>query len=200
MGEFVTEMDHVHSLNDDTKCHVDDAKNDGHFHFHRVSEADVVAAPSPPRIHTKQVRHVRVLESLGHLSTVAFNLMDLVACSEQVERDRSDLVVDETHVNGRDRHDHEEVTPTERNGEHLVAHEGKGLLVADAHESKDQEDGSVKDVTKHDSEKEGEDRQGKEGWVGLLVASDTIGIDNALEGTSVLVRGEIGRDANSVHD
>jgi len=139
-----------------------------------------------------------------------------------------DVVVDETSVNGEDAHQQDNVTTAVDHAKdlrmndyfyfiflkkretlparYLVALGGFGqrlFIVDNVYGDKGHEETMAK-IAKHDGEEEGERDERKHGRVDFLVASDTVGVHDDLEGLGELVGAVEGRGhffgLENVHD
>mmetsp|Transcript_5955 Transcript_5955/g.13540 ORF Transcript_5955/g.13540 Transcript_5955/m.13540 type:complete len:498 (-) Transcript_5955:39-1532(-) len=104
---------------------------------------------------------------------------------------RECLIVYAAAVEGEDAHEQHHVTTIEHHLEHLV--EGLAdelVLVEDENGCEEGHDGTVTSITEHDTEEEGEGDNSEHSGVVLLVAGNTVSVDNRLEPSGELVVAE----------
>lgn len=113
------------------------------------------------------------------------------ATSEDVPRQTHEIVVDETAIEGTDTHQQEQVPGQDESLKIWILTQFIGIL---HHEDwHDQKKTTMANIAKHDSEHEREEHHSKETRVYLLIARDTVGVDNLLEWPSELIDLEVGR-------
>lgn len=193
----------VNHLADNSKLHEHDSQNNGQLHLDSVELLDVVFRQLPDWVHSEWV-HAEVAVVVLGLSWVApggavheeFSIVvegvgvkELVvqrhwslsvAGAEQIHWEREELVVQQSSVAGEEAHQGKEVPAFHHSFEAWVSGCFEFVLEHYQDESEHQNDGSVTQVTEHDSEEEWETDGGKGGWVEFLVVRHSILVHNQL--------------------
>ena len=112
--------------------------------------------------------------------------------TKEIDRLAEDVVVDEAGVDGEEAHQRDQIPPVEEVVPNLVVRlAGNQLfLLDDAPQGKEEGDGAVAGVPKHDGKQEGEGDDGEDGGVHLAVGGHAVGVDQRLEGGGELVGAE----------
>lgn len=95
------EVDVVQGPHYETHGHVSDSEDHGYLHFHRVQEGDFIGAGVPGGINTELVHAGVGVGACGGLSVASF---DVVTCSEEVQWDGTEVIVEKTAIRREDTH------------------------------------------------------------------------------------------------
>mmetsp|Transcript_25713 Transcript_25713/g.71848 ORF Transcript_25713/g.71848 Transcript_25713/m.71848 type:complete len:783 (-) Transcript_25713:14-2362(-) len=197
--KLLSKVEGVESLQARSQEHLDDTEDDRELHLEGVEEEELVLGDVPHRIQTEWVDGFRTSVLCGGFGDVILldgALVLSVECpagAEQVEAKREAVVVDHTSVDGEEAHHDDHVATGMQSFKHL-AELGVvvRLFVVEEVASAQEEEGSVTDITVHDSEKERESGGGEKGWVGLPITWDTVGVHELLVSVRELVGHVVG--------
>ncbi len=150
----------------------------------------------PDRVHSKGI-WCSVPTLLGRgINHVCFPAQDVFVGlvgvprgPEDVDGLGEDVVVDQTCVDGEHGHKRDKITSSKENfPDFRINFSRFQLLFLDAHpQAKGKNHQAMAGVTKHDGKKEGKGDYGKNGRISLAIRSNSIGVNEFLEGRSKLV-------------
>lgn len=111
----------VQQAHGDAKQHVYNTKNDGNLHFVGIQEDDLIFCQLPSGIYSDWIRIADVFsstgrvqhESVGYCVDLSGGHVYFPIGSEDVQRLRKYVVVNETSVHGKQPHQENDVAPTE---------------------------------------------------------------------------------------
>ena len=202
--ELVVPVNRVQNLHHETQGHVSDSNDDGHLHLNRIVVDELVLSSLPHPINSEFVSTLSqadrgtvdslIVRSVGNKLALA-SVFGAASPSggENLHGDGEEFIVKETAVNGKQGHAEDDVATSEGQLNQFVQLLVRPLLLlVDHEESKCSKTNSVSNVTEHDTEHEGEGNDSKDSGVDLLVARDTIGINDGLETGGKLVGGKVG--------
>jgi len=187
-GDHIVEVDMVVEGEKHTEGHLNDTNGNGHLHLEGVEELEGVLLVIPSRIHTEGINFT--VPDITITFVVEVGAVD-------VHRNRHDIVVNDTAVNGEETHEEDDITTAENHVNHfietlLLAGLGEALLEEDEQTTDESDNATVTNITVHDTEEEGEENDGEETRVELTILGETVGVDNSLEGLGELVAVDVG--------
>lgn len=176
-------------------CHVSPTHNDGQLHLVRVREEQVIVGVVPAPIQTEWVcvaldtccdKSLRL--ACRGFGVVAFRELPLPHGREQRELLGEDITVDQTSVHGEDSHHEHDVTTVKSHAEEFVLLATlQRLLIVDHGGCSEGHDGTVSEITEHDSEQEREGDDGRKTRVDFGVLGSAVGVNDGLEAKGELV-------------
>mmetsp|Transcript_4485 Transcript_4485/g.6724 ORF Transcript_4485/g.6724 Transcript_4485/m.6724 type:complete len:411 (+) Transcript_4485:159-1391(+) len=170
-----------------TKHHLRNTDQNGHFHFERVIVEQIVGGNFPGRRYTH-----RVSAEVFGTSWISMRIFKHVD-TKKVQRHSKAFVVQETHVHSKQTHQQEHVASVVTRFDHFVETRlAKRFLLDDKEKRKEQHECSMTEITKHHTKQKGERNDGKRCRIHFLIAGDTIRVYNILERLGKLVGLKIG--------
>jgi hypothetical protein len=160
--------------------HVGPTKKNTELHLVTVGEEKIVVGVVPAPIHTEGV-------SVTFLADHSDGLSFLEVGNFPHRREDGKLLgegvtVDQTSVHGEDTHHEHDVATEESHGKELVLLGAQErLLPVDHGTGGSSHDETVTEITKHDSEEEGEGDDGRQTRVDFGVLGSTVSVDDGLE-------------------
>lgn len=120
-GDLVIEIAIIAIAHYHTEHHMENAKDNGDFHFVAIVKDDLVAGRNlPNRIHAKRIRRIHKTRLRIQLQIIVFHhcrriVFDLPVRTEYVQRFGEDIVVNETGVHRECAHQEDNVSAAEEN-------------------------------------------------------------------------------------